>query len=281
MTQRLTLRSMSVRAILVAACILPLSVIHAQTPATPFTYEVVSIHPHDPTDNRMMVRYADDGYTATNMTLHSLIMSAFDLKTEDQLLGLHGAVADAHFDVHAKPDAETAAALKKLTPAERRNQLSHMMQAMLEDRFQLKTHMEKRELPTYNLIVAKGGFKLKEADPANTYENGIKGFDGKSQPGMTMVSNGSMISQAIPMSNFAGNLQGQVHRIVVDKTGLTGKYDITLKWSPDDPDRGAPDDSGAPPLFTALQEQLGLKLEPAKTIVDVVVVDHIETPSAN
>ena len=102
---------------------------------------------------------------------------------------------------------------------------------------------------------------------------------------MMMRGNGRITAQAIPVSNLSVNLTGQLGRIVVDKTGLTGKYDITLQWAPDDnrgasPDAGSTADSG-PSIFTALQEQLGLKLDATKGPIDTIVVDHVEMPSEN
>ena len=159
-----------------------------------------------------------------------------------------------------------------------------MMQAMLADRFKLKAHRETKDLPMYALVVAKGGFKLKDADPNNTYPNGIKGPDGVSHAGMMMMRRDMLTAQAVPISSLAGNLAGQLHRIVLDRTGLTGKYDITLRWSPDEMSNEQQDAAttiSAPSIFTALDEQLGLKLESTRGPVDAIVVDHIEMPSEN
>ena len=157
-----------------------------------------------------------------------------------------------------------------------------MMQAMLADRFKLKVHHETKELPMYSLVIAKGGFKLKEADPNDTYPNGVKGPDGVGHSGMMMFLNGVLKAQGVPISNLANSLSLQVHRLVVDKTGLTGKYDFSLAWTADGvtPDNGLGAETW-PSLFTALQEQLGLKLEPTKGMVDTIVVDHVEMPSEN
>jgi uncharacterized protein (TIGR03435 family) len=101
---------------------------------------------------------------------------------------------------------------------------------------------------------------------------------------MMMMRDGEMTAQAVPISNLVGILSMQLHRQVIDKTGLTGKYDFTLKFATENPHEdsaSAAEPETAPPLITAVQEQLGLKLEPAKGPVDTIVVDHVEQPSEN
>jgi uncharacterized protein (TIGR03435 family) len=159
-----------------------------------------------------------------------------------------------------------------------------MMQAMLAERFQMKVHPEQKEMSLYDLVVAKGGFKLKDADPNNPYANGIKGIDGIARPGMMMVGNGRLTAQAIPMSNLASYLAQMLHKQVIDKTGLAGKYDIVLKWQPDEMPGESHETTGGetlPSIFTVLQEELGLRLDAVKGPVDVIVVDHVEMPSEN
>jgi len=197
---------------------------------------------------------------------------------------LSGAVDSAHFDVLAKLDAETVEAQKKLSKDDSAEQRRQMMQAMLADRFKLKVHHETKELSMYDLVIARGGSKLKDADPNDSYANGIKGVDGKARPGMMRIGMGEMTAQGVPVSNLANYLAQLLHKQVVDKTGLTGKYDISMKWQPDDmpaESREATGADSAPSIFTALQEQLGLKLEAVKGPVDTIVVDHVEMPSEN
>jgi uncharacterized protein (TIGR03435 family) len=247
-------------------------------------YDVVSIRPNKSGSGMMRIQMGADRYSATGLSMKSLIQYAYNVKLTDQISGVPGSMDGARFDVEAKMDEESIAALKKLPTEQGNEQRRLMMQTMLEDRFKLKVHHESKELPMYALVVAKSGFKLKEADSNNTYPNGIKGPDGVSHAGMMMIRNGTLTAQAVPMSNLVVNLSGQVHRIVEDKTGLTGKYDISLQWSPDEMPSGqdatATANSG-PSIFTALQEQLGLKLESTKGPVDTVVVDHVEMPSEN
>jgi uncharacterized protein (TIGR03435 family) len=156
-----------------------------------------------------------------------------------------------------------------------------MIVALLKDRFHLLAHIEIKTLPVYDLVIAKGGSKLKEdAVPlSNSTDPGKTPFNLK--PGSFMISDSQMTGVAIPVSMLASNLTFQVERNVIDKTGLTGRYDINLKWTPAEQEGKTENSADAPDLFTALQEQLGLKLEPSKGPVDTLVVDHVEMPTAN
>jgi len=207
------------------------------------------------------------GYSAKNVPVAELISFAYGLRCPDQLLGLPGWADAERFDVEAKMDEDDAAAFQKLSGQQQREKAALMLRPLLADRFKLKLHHETRELPVYALVVAKGGFKLKEShEPAN--------LDG-------LVTNRGLIYVWASRigGRFLAGLSDAAGRIVVDKTGLTGYYDITLKWTPDGTAAGDPD---APPdLFTALEEQLGLKLVPARGPVDTIVIDHVERLSEN
>jgi uncharacterized protein (TIGR03435 family) len=254
-------------------------------------YDVVAIKPNKSGTNMMRIMGSGDRYSATNISLKMLIENAYNLKTDNLVSGLPGWANSTHFDIEAKMDEDAVAQLQKLPNEERQAQRRLMMQLLLADRFQLKIHHESKELPMYSLVIAKGGFKLKDADPSNTYPNGIKGLDGVSHPGMMSVRDGKMTVQAITISNLANNLSLQLHRQVVDKTGLTGKYDFTLQWEPDDnqgpiltgkqQDAAAMATNSGPSIFTALQEQLGLRLESTKGPTDTIVVDTVQLPSEN
>jgi uncharacterized protein (TIGR03435 family) len=246
----------------------------AKTPA----FEVVSIKPNN-NAHGMGIRIVDDRYSAMGGSVKGLIQYAYNIRMTDQVSGVPSAIDEARFDVEAKVNEEDIAALKKLPPDQAAEQRRLMMQAMLAERFKLQVHHETKEAPMFALVIAKGGFKLKDADPNNTYANGMKGPDGVGRKGMMMMSSGKLTAQAIPISSLAANLMGQVHRVVVDKTGLTGKYDFTLQWSPDELQGGGQD--AGPSIFTAVEEQLGLKLEPIKGPVDTIVVDHVEMPTEN
>ena len=211
----------------------------------------------------------DAVFKASNLSLKTLIKFAYNLKTTDQIVGIEGWANSARFDVNAKMDAETFARLKPLPGRERDKAIREMMQAMLADRFQLKLHHETKELPIYLLTVAKGGPLMKTADPA-IEDSG------------TNTNNHKMTATGVTMESLAEHLADRVHRMIEDKTGLAGKYDFTLEWAPEEAAGEAPKDAGGntlPSLITAVQEQLGLKLESAKGPVDTIVIDHIAQPT--
>jgi uncharacterized protein (TIGR03435 family) len=252
-------------------------------------FDVVSVKPNKSNSGMVRVMGKPDGYAASNVSLKMLIQGAYGIR-EDLISGAPSWADSARFDIDAKVAGSDVDALKKLTPEQRRL----ILRPLLADRFKLKVHLETKQLPVYDLVLAKDGSKLKEANPGNTYANGIKGPDGVSRGGMMRVGPGQLTAQAVPMTNLANMLSQQLHRTVLDKTGLTGKYDLDLNWTPDQgsdpmfkgPESGqhssdaAPDSSG-PSIFTALQEQLGLKLQSAKGPVETLVIDHVEMPSEN
>jgi uncharacterized protein (TIGR03435 family) len=172
------------------------------------------------------------------------------------------------YNIDAKLDDDAQAALQRLPQSERSQRSMSMMQALLAERLQLEVHHETRDLPIYTLVVAKGGCKLKESQAPENESGGTVG------PNFLSL-------RAESIASFVSSLGSdqEVERIIVDKTGLTGRYDINLKWAaPDTQGQGA--DAG-PSIFTALQEELGLQLIPARGPVDTIVIDHIERPSAN
>src|SRR5665213_1569209 len=241
---------------------------HAPTPsgdAKTFVYEVVSIRPAKDS-NSTSWRSTDDGVIMSGMSARSLVMGAYGLITDDQLSGLPAWADSDQFDIQAKMDTDTAEAFKKLSKKEKGRQSDLMLQAVLAERFNLKIRRETKEIPVYALVIAKGGSKLKET-PAST----PMGYT------MNSGSNGQVLNgHGIEIESLVYGLSGNVGRLIVDKTGLTGKYDMDLKWSSEDnPGTG---DSG-PSIFTALQEQLGLKLESTKAPVETIAVEHIDKPS--
>jgi uncharacterized protein (TIGR03435 family) len=167
-----------------------------------------------------------------------------------------------------------------------------MMLPVLVDRFGLKFHRETRDVEVYTLVVGKGGSKMKEVQ---TDAPDVKGGMGRAMMRFSMDEM-ALEGHGASMESLAHAIEQQLGGTVVDKTGLTGRYDYTLKWSreggagsavPFGPKSGAPDGgespaaSTAPPLFTAIQEQLGLKLVSQKEPVEVVVIDQIQQPSPN
>jgi uncharacterized protein (TIGR03435 family) len=244
-------------------------------------FAVVSVKPAQPGVTFFRSQYTPSGISATNAPLQMLLRQAYGLmnSNDDQFTGLPARAKAERFDIEAKVDPADVEALHSLSMEQR----GLMLQALLADRFKMVAHREARELPIYELVVAKGGSKLKEATPGDTYPNGIKGPDGRAGAGMMNMRPGHIQGQAVQMQQIASILTQMTGRTVQDKTGLTGKYDVTLDWTPDD---GPPPMLNGvavdgPSIFTAVQEQLGLKLDPGKGMVDGVVIDHIERPTPN
>jgi bla regulator protein blaR1 len=186
-------------------------------------------------------------------------------------------ISNTRFVITSKPPDAIRDAMQTMTPAERSRQNGLMMQSLLADRFQFKAHFEMRELPVYELVVAKGGSKLVEnSDPTK----------GRFGVGGSMVR-----AAAVKLQVLIGVLECNPDiggREVVDKTGLTGTYDISLKWAPLQTAPAAGGESASAPspdegasLFTSIEEQLGLKLVPAKAPSEVLVIDRIEQPTPN
>jgi uncharacterized protein (TIGR03435 family) len=232
---------------------------HAQTSAP--TFEVTTIKPTGPSsDGHTHINYPPgDRFSASNITLLALMQWAYGMP-ERQILDGPPWLGSTRFDIQATADTDQ---IKGLTGEQDRDLKRRMVQALLVDRFHLKLHQETRALPAYDLILAKGGSKLQPTKSSGkNYGIGRTHFNGE---GLTMTSIAEELSQI-------------TGRVVVDKTNLADRYDFKLEWSGDD----APaTDNSAPSLFTAIQEQLGLKLEPVKEPVPVLVIDHIETPTPN
>jgi len=252
-------------------------------------FDVVSIKPGDPNQMKGSINFTPDGMSIGNLSLDMLLRQAFKVSS-GQLVGLPPWAKNTRYDIEAKVAAEDAPQLKNLKEAER----WAMLVPVFEERFGLKYHHETRDLTVYTLMIAKGGAKMKQADPASTYPNGFRSPGGYGGAGMMRAMPGEFIGQSVPLENLVRSLSAYLGSTIVDKTGLTGKFDFDLKWDPAEqggammmaPGGGPPEaasapDATGPTLFTALEEQLGLKLEAHKEPVDVIVIDHVEQPSAN
>jgi uncharacterized protein (TIGR03435 family) len=216
-------------------------------------------------------------FDATNFTMQALIHMAYGFGTP--ISGGPGWLADRYFNIQAKSDPATDEKLAKLTDDQAKLEKQHMLQVLLTERLGLKYHMETRESSVYALLVAKGGPKLKDiradlADPSKP-SNLASGADIRAAGGAQGLQFDVHIATA---RSIAALLVSQVETPVIDRTGLTGVYDFTLQfgrdWSAGNPDSW-------PSIFNAVQEQLGLKLDSIKASIPVLIIDHIELPSAN
>ena len=228
-------------------------------------YDVVSVKQNNTDDQSANMTIHDDTFTATNMPLQMIIEFAYDIK-EDLISGLSGPVSSAHFNIEAKILAPDGGKPPKLTDT----QMEAMIIPLLADRFHLKAHLLPKTLPVYDLVVQRGGPKiqLSQAERTDTSWN-VNGVN----------TDKVLTAKSASMADLAQALSDEVHREVIDKTGLQGAADITLKWSDDvAAEQGG---SNVISIFTALEEQLGLKLQSSKGPVDTLVVDHVEMPSEN
>lgn len=258
----------------------------AASPAPVFEFEVATIKPNKSNSGSMRAHSTPDGYTITNVSVQALIQLAFGIQ-DYQLLAAPEWLSSEHYDIEAKMDPAVADAFQKLSPDERKPKRLLMLQALLIDRLKLTIHHETRELPVYSLVIAKNGSKLQETKRNPATPDVPVGRGGASVT--TDTGNGPITLTVLhcPSADLASVFAPYVGRTVVDRTGLTSVYDFTLQFTPDDkavPSAGARPtvpDTTAPSIFSAVQEQLGLKLEPGKGPVDVIVIDHVERPSGN
>jgi uncharacterized protein (TIGR03435 family) len=235
------------------------------------TFEAASVRPNKKGERGERRDFPAGGrFTATSASLKYLLKTAY--RVDDfQILGGPGWLESDRFDIEAKATGNPP-----------REQVLKMLESMLADRFKLALHWETRELPVYEMAVAKGGPKVKT--------QACVGQPGPDNPcgGFTVSLRGTLTGRVVPMAELAETLTTLLNRSVLDKTTLTGKYDFDLNWTPDgttirgpgDPDAPAPDPNG-PSIFTAVREQLGLELKSTKGPVEVLVIDRVEKPDAN
>jgi uncharacterized protein (TIGR03435 family) len=273
-------------------------------------FEVASIKVHPPPFTQITITNQNGRFLATGFSLRMLVGRGYGVP-ELRVFGGPAWVESERYDIEAK--APAGGGPQSLPP---------MIKALLEERFQLKAHKETRDLPVYELVVARGGSKLKLSEDQNPTPpappppggdargrgdalrggpTGLRGTPppvGQCQPGPVPPGffgggRGCLQGSAIPLTTLTNSLQNQLGRPVIDKTGLTGRFDIKLEWMPGgeqapgpfgpNPDAPPPPpaDLSGPSIFTALQEQLGLRLESTKGAVEVVVIDSAEKPSEN
>ncbi len=235
------------------------------------SFDVATIKPSKPDQPGKGFGIGPRSFKTFNTTLNDLVMFAYGVQVK-QLVNEPAWMDTDKFDVEGKPDGEGQ-------PSER--QWKNMIKKLIADRFQLKTHPDKKELSAYVLTVGKGGPKNLEKSTTDP-DSGTAFF---------FTKLGNLTVRNATLTDFAGGMQSAVFdRPVVNHTGLEGRWNFSLKWTPDEsqfagfgikipPPTDAPDQP--PPVFTAIQEQIGLKLDAARTAVDVMVVDHVEKPSSN
>lgn len=235
-------------------------------------FDVVTIKPQDPDHPKgKSFQVRGDQIILTGVSLHDLLTFGYGIHPR-QVSGGPSWLDTDKFDILGKPDTEGQPSTK---------QLGIILQKLLADRFKLVIHHDQRELTVYAITVGKTGPKLS-----------VAASNGNNLPGLGMRGFGRAIIRNATIADFAGFMQSIVlDRPVVDQTRLDARYDFTLDWTPDEtqfPDRTGlpapppPSDADAfPDLFTAMQQQLGLKMESTKTPVDVIVIDKVEKPSDN
>jgi uncharacterized protein (TIGR03435 family) len=275
-------------------------------------FDVATIKPTSEDAGGFMVRILPDGISLRGVQPQMLLQQGFGVES-DRIVDAPDWVRSKRFDVEAKVSPEDAPKLR----AFKMEQRNAMLLPVLEERFHLKYHHEIRELPMYALVVAKGGSKLTESKPGEPMSfpdghiagmppgsggpgpiakpDGPPGLGNRAAIGEGMrVGPGSIQSRGGNIAFLTHALSRMLGRTVVDKTGLTGNYDFALNWTPDEsmtnpfggpqggpPRDDAPPDANGPSLFTALEQQLGLKLQAEKGKVDVIVIDHIDLPTDN
>ena len=217
-------------------------------PTKPLAWDVISVKPmsEQSCGDGGGVRPLPDGISASCVPLDFVVESAYRLLDMERIIGLpKWAESESQlYSIEARVSGEDAAAFGKLS----RDDQFRMLQQVLVERFQMKAHTEVREIQAYALVIAKGGPKLKTPTPD---EPGSSSFGTRT---------GDIQWANAPLTNLKFLLGKEVGKPVMDKTGLTGKYDFTLNYTP----AAHPDDTGRPSVFTALEEQLGLKLVPSK-----------------
>jgi uncharacterized protein (TIGR03435 family) len=262
----------------------------------PAQFEVASVKPNASTVGKMSIQMQPGGrFVATNVTLKQLIRNAYDVQ-EFQIAGGPPWMAGDRFDVVAKSES---AGRDDPFQLEKGGRWQAMLRALLVERFKLEVHTEAKELPIYALVLAHSDGTLGPQLTRSTRDCATPGSGGSGKPpspadpppcGMRFMP-GTIQAGGTTVALFANVLSGQSGRVVLDRTGLSGDFDFTLRWTPDQIPQGfdrkasamglAPIDADGPSLFTAIREQLGLKLDSQKGPVDILVVDRAERPTEN
>ena len=240
-------------------------------------WDVAVVKPHPADDPSMSWQMTADSVSLVNLPLEQMICSAWNLKPY-QVSGLSGWMKSSGFDLTAKVSGDDVAAYKKLSVAQRQE----MLQKLLTERFKLKVHMETKTLPVYDLVVDKSGSKLKAStaiDAPSAEE--MRANPDKYKKGSMTMGPGMYVGTGVQVRSLTSQLGNALGKPVRDATGLTGVYDIALHYRPEETAPDNSDNADVPSVFSAVQEQLGLKLVPAKGPVETLVVDAAQKPEAD
>jgi uncharacterized protein (TIGR03435 family) len=256
----------------------------------PATFEVASVKLNKSGDgNGNMRGVGSDRVVATNMPVRPMITFAYQVAGY-QLIGGPGWLATDRYDINAKLEVTPTTVQPFIPGSTTPNPMQLALRTLLEDRFKLKMHRETRELDIYALVMARPGggpgpgLKPTTQDCSKPVEPARPGAPAPGAPGQPFCgiagSPGRVRFGGLPASSFATAFAGPAGRMVVDRTGMTGSWDFELTFAPENRGPDAPPaDPNAPSFFTAVQEQLGLKLESTKGPVDVLVIDSVEKPT--
>lgn len=254
------------------------------------SFEVAAIREDTSGPTHMSINNGKDIYRAENVTLKDLIRNAWEIRSDAQIRGGPQDLLGKHFDVNARISLDDVARRAKLSPEDRSRDTALMLQSMLTDRFGLATHMETKPEPVFALVIAKGGPKF-HASSSDSSHDGKATHRGEGTWMRVSPKSAELEAHHAEVQALASMIASQSEaegRLVIDRTGLTGEYDYSIKWTPEwmsarpqQPDASPDSDPASPSLLTALRDQLGLKLVPEKAPVQVLVIDHVEPPSAN
>ena len=244
--------------------------------ATRLAFEVATIKPAKPDEVSMNLMISPGSFTAEHASLRELIKFAYQIKSNDQLVGSPAWADNVYFDVNGKAAENEAGPVARENLLDKLDRSRRMLISLLEERCELRITRTTRELPVYSLAIAKGGPKMKESAGAKDAAGGGFPNIGRTGPQEVTAKNISMkhLAEWLSRRDDVGK------RPVIDATGLTGDYDFTLRGLAG-PQATATEVEAATSIFTALPEQLGLRLVAEKAPVDVLVVDQVKRPSEN
>jgi uncharacterized protein (TIGR03435 family) len=257
------------------ATILAAVSLRGQVPAgpRPLAFDVVSVKPNTSGEQGGSSRAQPGRYQGINVTLKRVIGLAF--RPVQEFVGGPDWINTAHFDIEARAEGNPG-----------QDQMLEMLRTLLADRFKLVVHKEMKDSPVYALTLARGdgrlGPRLRRAETECAQPDSKAQTPSPQGPERRCgfrLGNGALSGQGATMARLAGELSF-VGRQVVDRTSLTGSFDVDLEWTPDSPGAAPSPDAGAS-IFTAIQEQLGLKLEPSTAPLEVIVIDSAERPAEN